>query len=359
METASMRQSWKIIIFLLIVALLAACAPAAPVVEQTAAGDVTHVGLIGGSDRADQEYIWISQFSSLPLFVERVYPGLDAFAHDYGVTVRKAGPTTVDLAAYIATVEQECARKPAGIIVVGGWDPALTEPVNKCIDMKVPVIVTDGDLFQSNRLSYVGTDWYQLGVRMAEYQIAEHERRGLTAGQIAILSPIQNENMANSRRGIRDTLEGTGIEVIAEEDNDSQADLAAQRVGALLNAFPDLTGLIGLDSESGPGIIAALDEAGVSGDIIVTTNEAGREFLNNVKEGKVAMVTMEKYDVMNYLALTMLYAWHNDAIRTGGIDPWSNNWMPRTVDSGLLIVTADNVDEIMAYMEEAEKASAE
>jgi ABC-type sugar transport system substrate-binding protein len=359
METASMRQSWKIIIFVLIVALLAACAPTAPVAEQSAAGDVSHVGLIGGSDRADQEYIWISQFSSLPLFVERVYPGLDAFARDYGVTVRKAGPTTVDLAAYIATVEQECARKPAGIIVVGGWDPALTEPVNKCIDMKVPVIVTDGDLFQSNRLSYVGTDWYQLGVRMAEYQIAEHERRGLTAGQIAILSPIQNENMANSRRGIRDTLEGTGIEVIAEEDNDSQADLAAQRVGALLNAFPDLTGLIGLDSESGPGIIAALDEAGVSGDIIVTTNEAGREFLNNVKEGKVAMVTMEKYDVMNYLALTMLYAWHNDAIRTGGIDPWSNNWMPRTVDSGLLIVTAENVDEIMAFMEEAEKASAE
>ena len=52
----------------------------------------TQVGIIGGSDRADQEYVWISQFSSLPLFVERVYPALDAFAADFGVKVRRAGP---------------------------------------------------------------------------------------------------------------------------------------------------------------------------------------------------------------------------------------------------------------------------
>jgi len=337
---------------------MSGCGAATPTAApDTGGNEISMVGQIGGSDRADQEYVWISQFSSLPLFVERVYPGLDAFAKDFGVKVRKAGPTTVDLAAYIATVEQECARKPAGIIVVGGWDPALTEPVNKCIDMKVPVVVTDGDLFQSRRLAYVGTDWYQLGVRMAEFQIKEHQARGLSAGQIAILSPIQNENMQRSRQGIKDTLAGTGIEVVAEEDNDSQADLAAQRVGALLNAFPELSGLIGLDSESGPGIIAALDEAGKSGEIIVTTNEAGREFLNNIKDGKVHMITMEKYDVMNYMALFFLYTWHNDSIRTGGIDPWTSSWMPRSVDSGLLIVTKDNVDAVAKFMLEAEEKS--
>jgi len=315
------------------------------------------VGKIGGSDRADQEYVWISQYSTLPLFVERVYPGLDAFARDFGVTVRKAGPTTVDLAAYIATVEQECARGPAGIIVVGGWDPALTEPVNKCIDMKVPVVVTDGDLFQSRRLAYVGTDWYQLGVRMAEAQIADHQARGLTAGKIGVIAPIQNENMQRSRQAIHDTLEGTGIEVVAEEDNDSQADIAAQKTAALLAAYPDLTGMVGLDSEAGPGIITALDEAGRSGELVVTVNEAGREFLNNIKEGKAQLITMEKYDLMNYVALFLLYSFHNDAIRTAGVDPWESNWMPRSIDSGLLLVTEENVDQVMKYMEEAEKAA--
>ena len=31
---------------------------------------------IGDPSRADQEYVWISNASNLPLFVERVYPGL-------------------------------------------------------------------------------------------------------------------------------------------------------------------------------------------------------------------------------------------------------------------------------------------
>lgn len=324
----------------------------------TASGD-THVGLVGSSERASQEYVWISQFSTLPLFVERVYPGLESFAEDFGVEVRVAGPTTVDLAAYIATVEQECARGPAGIIVVGGWDPALTEPVNKCIEMQVPVVVTDGDLFQSDRLSYAGTDWYYLGVAMAEAQIAEHEARGLTSGQVAVISPIQNENMQRSRQGIKDTLAGTGIEVVAEEDNDSDASIAAQRTAALLSAYPDLTGMIGLDSEAGPGIIAALDEAGRTGELVVTVNEAGREFLQNLTDGKTQLITMENYDIMNYLALFMLYTWHNDAIRTAGLDPWVNNWMPQAVDSGLVLVTADTADAVMQYMEEAEQKSGE
>jgi ABC-type sugar transport system substrate-binding protein len=314
-------------------------------------------GLIGSADRAEQEYVWISQFSSLPLFVERVYPGLDAFARDFGVTVRKAGPTTVDLAAYIATVEQECAQNPAGVIIVGGWDQALTEPVNRCIEQRVPVIVTDGDLFEADRLAYVGTNWYNLGVSMAEFQIAEHERRGLTSGKIALLYPVQSENMQRAAQGIKDTLANTGIEVVGEEDNQSAADVSAQRTAALLAAIPDLTGLVGLDSESGPGIVTALNEAGRAGQLVVTTNEAGREYLQNVADGNVQMVTMEKYDVMNYMALFMLYSFHNNAISTAGIDPWESNWMPDSIDSGLLLVTTENVDQVMQFMLEAEQAS--
>jgi len=71
------------------------------------------------------------------------------------------------------------------------------------------------------------------------------------------------------------------------------------------------------------------------------------------------MITMENYDIMNYLALFMLYTWHNDAIRTAGLDPWISNWMPQSVDSGLVLVTGDNVEDVMQYMLEAEQRSAE
>lgn len=354
----SQNRMGMVLAFLLLFALVvSACAPAAPQEEAAEGGGVEHVGKIGGSDRADQEYVWISNWASLPLFVERVYPGLEAFAEDFGVTVRKAGPTAYDLAAYIATVEQECARGPAGVIVVGGWDPALSEPVNKCIENKVPVVVTDGDLFASDRLSYVGTDWYKLGVRMAEAQLAEHEKRGMTTCKVASISPFQSDNMELARQGSAATLEGTACELVAQEDNQSDAQVTATRAAALMQAYPDLTGFMGYDSEAGPGIVTAVKEAGKSGEMIVTVNEAGVEFLNNIKDGTAQMITMENYDIMNYLALFMLYTFHNDAIRTAGLDPWSSNWMPNSVDSGLVLVTEDNVDDVISYMQEAAKQS--
>jgi ABC-type sugar transport system substrate-binding protein len=345
---------WKVTsLALVLVMALTACqgkpAPAAT------SGSSTPGGAIGGADRVKQEYVWISNFSSLPLFVERVYPALDAFAHDFNVTVRKAGPTTDDLAAYIATVETECARKPAGIIVVGGWDQSLQEPVNKCIAQKVPVVVTDGDLPNSNRLSYVGTNWYNLGVTMAKYQIDEHKKRGLTTGKVAILSPIQMENMQEARQGIKDTLKGTGIEVVAEEDNESNNTVAAQKMAAILSANRDLTGVFGLDSESPPGIVAALDEAGKGGKLIVTVNEAGVDFFQNIKSGKVSLITIEKYDVMEYMALSMLYMWHNDSIRPVGLTGWQSNWMPKSIDSGLIMVDSSNVDDVIKYYQAAEQ----
>ncbi len=354
-----LRLSLFFVVFALV---LAGCKTAAPAATTSGAAPATttikSLGLIGSQERANQEYVWISNWSSLPMFVERVYPSLEAFARDFGVTVRKAGPTSDDLAAYITTVETECARTPApaGVIVVGGWDQSLQEPVNKCLTMKVPVVVTDGDLPNSNRLSYVGTNWYNLGVLMANNQLKLHEARGWKKGKVAILTPLSYQNMMEAVQGIKDTLKGTTLEVLLE---DSQADVTVttQKLAAVLAANPDLTGVIGLDSQAPMGIVTALDEAGKSGQLIVTVNEAGLEFFQNLKNDKVQLITMEKYDVMEYIALSMLYMWHNDAIRPGGLDPWKSNWMPSKIDSGLIVVTKDTVDELVKYYTEQQKKS--
>ena len=134
---------------------------------------------IGDPSRADQEYVWISNASNLPLFVERVYPGLESARKALNVKVRIAGPTSVDLAAFITTVDAECTKNPAGVIVVGGWDDALASEVDKCIDKKVPTIVTDGDLPMSKRLTYLGTNWYNLGYQHGQYQCRYHKEAGL------------------------------------------------------------------------------------------------------------------------------------------------------------------------------------
>ena len=106
--------------------------------------------------------------------------------------------------------------------------------------------------------------------------------------------------------------------------------------------------MVGFDSEAGPGIVRAVTEAGKAGQIIVTSNEAGRDFLNTIKDGTVKMINMEKYETMDFFAVFYLYTFHNDIIRNLNMDHWVQNPLPAIGDSGLIFVTADNVDTILA-----------
>jgi ABC-type sugar transport system substrate-binding protein len=305
---------------------------------------------IGDPSRADQEYVWISNASNLPLFVERVYPGLESARKALNVKVTIAGPASVDLAAFIATVDATCTANPAGVIVVGGWDDSLAAEVDKCIDKQVPTVVTDGDLATSKRLTYLGTNWYNLGYEHGLAQCRYHSEAGLTEGQIGTISFLAAANFIAARQGLRDALAATcpGVTVVADEESGTNVEQVAANTAAIIQGNPGLTGMVGFDSEAGPGIVRAVTEAGKAGQLIITSNEAGRDFLNTIKEGTVKMINMEKYETMDFFAVFYLYTFHNDIIRNLGMDHWLQNPLPAIGDSGLIFVTAENVDTILA-----------
>jgi ABC-type sugar transport system substrate-binding protein len=305
---------------------------------------------IGDPSRANQEYVWISNASNLPLFVERVYPGLESARKALNVNVRIAGPSSVDLAAFLTTVDAECTKNPAGVIVVGGWDDSLGSEVDKCIDKQVPTVVTDGDLPLSKRLTYIGTNWYNLGYQHGQYQCRYHEEAGLTTGELGTISFLAATNFREARQGLRDALaaECPGVTVVADEESGTNVEQVAANTAAIIQGHPNLTGMVGFDSEAGPGIVRAVTEAGKAGQLIVTSNEAGREFMNSIKDGTVKMINMEKYETMDFFAVFYLYTFHNDIIRNLNMDHWLQNPLPAIGDSGLIFVTADNVDTILA-----------
>jgi ABC-type sugar transport system substrate-binding protein len=307
-----------------------------------------NTGVIGGADRANQEYVWISQDSTLPLFVNRVFPGLEAAAKTLNVKVRKAGPTGIDLAAFIATVETECSQHPAGVIVVGGWDQALSASVDKCIDQRVPTIVTDGDLPQSKRLTYVGTNWVQIGSTLAQGMIDELQARGKTSGDVATIGPLSGGSFDIARQSFTATIEAAGYKVVANEDDTSQVDVAATKTKALISAYPNLVGVAGLDSEAGPGIVAGIEEVGKAGQFVVVTEDSGDpNFLNTLKEGKTHLIVMDEYASMDFIAVYFLYIFHNQLVDNMKIYPWIDSPLPYKVDTGLISATKDTVDTIL------------
>ena len=150
---------------------------------------------------------------------------------------------------------------------------------------------------------------------------------GLKTGEIGTISFLAASNFIAARQGLRDALakECPDIKVVADEESGTNVEQVAANTAAIIQGHPNLTGMVGFDSEAGPGIVRAVTESGKAGKIIVTSNEAGRDFLNSIKDGTVKMINMEKYETMDFFAVAYLYTFHNDIIRNLGMDQWLQN----------------------------------
>lgn len=304
-----------------------------------------------GPDNAKETYYWVSNKANLPLFVQYDYVGMKKIADELGVKVKVAGPTDFDLPGFIAAVEQVCAQKPAGVDIVGGWDPSLTEAVNQCIEMGVPTVVDDGDLPDSKRLAYIGTNWSNVGVAQAKVLMAALPN----GGKIATESIINAGNMREAVAGFKAYISANGngkYEIVANEDDNGDSAKAAQVTAGLLAAHPDIAGFAGFDSESGAGIVRALQEANKKpGDIKVAAMEQTPDFFKTAKEGWVDGIVVQNRELFVYYSVKFLYDYHHNGLKTSGLDAVQGGVpIPQNIDTGVLVVTKANVDPVLAAL---------
>lgn len=304
-----------------------------------------------GPADAKYTYYWISNKANLPLFVQYDYVGMKRIAEELGVKVIVAGPTDFDLPGFIAAVDQVCAQKPSGVSVVGGWDPSLTEPVKRCMEQGVPTVVDDGDLPASGRLAYIGTNWTQVGVTQAKKMIEVLP----SGGKIGIMSIINAGNMREAVAGFKAYLEANGggkYQIVANEDDNGSALEAARVTAAIMAANPDIAGLAGFDSESGAGIVTALREAGKNpGDIKVTAMEQTPDFFKTAKEGWVDGIVVQNRELFIYYAVKMLHDFNTNTLKSAGLAAADGGRpIPDTLDTGVLLVTKDNVEKVLTNL---------
>jgi ribose transport system substrate-binding protein len=291
---------------------------------------------------ADEEYVWLSANAHLPLFVAHDHPALFRVGEELGVRVTIAGPDTIDIPALVAAIEQTAARRPSGMMVVG-WDPsALIPAIDAAVDSGIPVVCVDADVPGSRRMSFIGTDWHDLGMRQGEAMV---RALGVTKGLVAMLGLIEQAIDQRAFEGFRSVVETSGLTVLEpQQDKGNQAE-AARIASALIQAHPNLVGMAGFDSESGPGIGQAIKESGRAGRIVATCVEAEEQHLHLLKEGILTALIGQKRELFTYQGVKALddifhgrLAFTTDD-RRAGIAP-----VPVRYDTGTYTVTRQNVD---------------
>jgi len=296
-----------------------------------------------------EEYVWVGALSTLPLFIARDFKVLESHAKDLGVCSRVSGPTTFDVPGEIAAIEQECAGKPAGIMVLG-LDASLTSAIDKCIEAEVPVVTIDVDVPGSKRLSFIGGDFDALGHFIANSVTANLQRHSVPAGSIAVTGALTNPSTLTIIDGIKAALavEGSPYTLATVEEDQNTAEGGAAAMAAIISGYPELVASIHLNSEAGIGAATAVAEAGKQGLVSVFAGENDLDFARKVQTGDIAGFFGPRRELHTYYGLQALYEFNHPQIVVNGLDKWTAPPIPAFYDVGAIFVDDSNIDAFLS-----------
>lgn len=302
---------------------------------RTLESDTTNVG--------NEEYVMVTTAVTMPMYVNHDQAAFRRWGQQRGVKVSVLGPAEWDVPTQINIIEEVIGTRPSGLLI-NGTDPAIGPVIDKAVAAGIPTVVYDSDIPNSKRHAFLGTDWYQIG----QMQGQEMVRLLGGKGKIAYMGILGLTNMEAGFQGLLDAVKKyPGIDVVGKFDDKANVEEAARITADLLAAHPDLAGLCGFDSNSGPGIGLAVREAGRAGKVKITTVDWEPEHLQLVKAGVIQMLTGQKRELFTWYGAQFLYDMVHQTNRLADNRAAGLTNVPSVVNTGLLRITPENVDAFM------------
>ena len=297
------------------------------------------------TDYSNEEYVWLSPQANNSLFQAHDHVALRLAGEELGVQVTIGGPNTIDIPSLVTSLETTAARRPAGIMMLG-WDPsALIAPINKVIESGVHLICVDCDVPDSKRLAFVGTDWFELGVEQAEAMVKSLAGR---KGKVALIGLTEQNIDQRAFAGFRSVAEKAGLTVLEPQHDQGNSAIAARLSTTFIQSTPDLVGIAGFDSQSGPGIGVAIKETGKAGKVLGTCVDADPPHLTLVKEGVLTACVGQKRELFTYYGLRLLFDLNHSRVKFSKNDKLAGLYpVPETIYTGSYTVTRENVDAFL------------
>lgn len=296
------------------------------------------------TEHIQEEYVWISCISDRPMFVSHDQKALKQFGKDLGVKVTVEGPKDYDIPGQAEAIRKVIKRKPAGIMVLG-MERGLIEAVNEAVDAGIPTITVDADLLESKRMAFVGSNWYNIGVKQAEAMVKLIGGKGM----VAALGIVGADNMKQGFEGFKSVLKKYPDIIYLGEMDDVADSLEAQRITEdIIKKYPNIAGIAGFDSGSGPGIGAAIKKFKLVGKIKITCVDIEPEQLSLCKEGVVQKLIGQKRELFTYYGARLLYDYNHATIALSPDDKKNRIVpIPYIIDTGLIEVDQSNVDSFL------------
>jgi ribose transport system substrate-binding protein len=268
--------------------------------------------------------------------------GAERAAADLGnVDVIWRGAERADELRQKEIVESFITQRVDGIAISVLNADFLTSTIDRAVDAGIPVVTWDSDAPKSKRAAFYGVDDLKSGQIMGD---EAHRLLGDTA-TIAIITSLGAANLQRRLEGVRQALaKYPGLKVVEVYDIKEDPVRCAEIIATGTNRYPDLGAWISVGGWPvfTRNALAAVNPARTK-VISFDTTPPAPEIL---KSGKVQVLLGQKY-----------FGWGSESVRLltdiiAGRPPQNP-----ILDSGVDIVTADNVDAYIAQWARLERGN--
>ena len=318
-----MKKTLSLILVLVLCLSLVACGAEQPAVDAS-----NGAGSFAG--KAEDEYYMVSFLSGIDYW-KHCFKGMEEAANALGVNAKYTGQTDADVAGQVAVLEQVIAKNPKGIAVTCVNSTALADTINDARAKGISVVTFDSDSPTADRQSYLSTGNLDAGKTAAEFLVPLCNNKG----KIAVLYTVGAENSEARVQGFEKWCAENAPDVEIVKVNDAGDTTAAvDNMNAALQANEDLVGLFCVDGIAGTAGPTAVAES--KKDLHVLAFDVDVAILDKVKNGEIDGTVAQGMYNMGFWSMMFLFTDANGL---------SDKALPGYVDTGVAIVTAENVDD--------------
>lgn len=298
----------------------------------------------GQSDAKSDEktIVFVNPLVGHPVYIAQE-DGMKLAAEKLGFKPVIVGPTVIDAQNMVTEIETAIAQRVDGIVTVPFNWSAFKNVYQKAADAGIPVVNTGAETPEEWRLSFIGTDNKAYGVLAADLLAEKMDGEAeicIMMSQLDVANQVEIKESFEAR--IAEAYPNMNVAVVEADKADMM--LAVQKFEEIFKSHPEVNAVVQLEATGGNAAAKVIDEYGIADEVVILAIDDMAETLDNVRKGLIWGTLAQNFYKQGYLSAKYI------------LDNAEGKTVPSIVDSGVVLITKDNVDtyadDMWAFLDE-------
>lgn len=262
-------------------------------------------------------------------FWQSVMAGAELAAEEYGMEISIRGAEREeDYEMQNKIIEEAITENPVAIILAAADYEKTTEMAKKIKEKNIKLVLVDSEVKDKIADTVIATNNYQAGIKMG----AVMKKLLKDADEIGIISHVKGTSTAIDREaGIRMGLTDDKNKIVETVYCDSDVKKAKELTIEMIQKYPNITVIAGLNQYASVGAGNAVKELGLEDTIKIIGFDNAREQIKYLEEGIYKAIVIQKAFNMGYLGV-------ENAVKL-----IEGKKVKSEIDSGSTLITKENM----------------